>query len=217
MEEEEPVVVAVPVKEEYNIATENPRYGISDQIEAYECDSCCFCARPLLVSAKSQQLRKEWADVLPQYNKPWQEWIDKRIQEQETKPIPSWRVYNLGFRQRIHAACSTVMTQQEYDAMLARGKDHTPIPRDIDDRSVERFPDYQEITRSSGRLPLCDYCDGVLNQNYPGLAYTPRFKERVYLHDKCYDILYDLKKAEKERKEAEKAVGIPEKVPTNEV
>lgn len=206
--EEQIEVEKVPAPQPYNIVKSNARYGISDRVEAFECDTCCFCARLLLVTPRSQALRKDSLEILPLENRPWQDFIDYRISLQKKQWPPS-RVHQIGFRQRIHASCSSIMSQEEYNELLAHCKDRIPIPEDTDAPGVDRDFDYLEVTRESGRLPLCEYCDGVLNDNYPGIAYPYRPKEKKYLHWKCYDMLWEERRVTTQlKKEAAALVGI---------
>jgi hypothetical protein len=199
----------------YDITKENARYGVTDWSELYQCDTCCFCARPLVQTVAQQQWLEQ---VLDQYDREatteaWQRDIDRRIaalQQQHGGKKTSWAALNLGYRQRVHAACNQVMTQQEADALLARSRDRIYIPAQPDQRSgvVAYNLDYVAMAWSPQLPPLCERCDACLSQDRPGLCYLePRTLERKYLHHSCYHYLRNARiTAFKQEKEHEVVV-----------
>lgn len=184
-----------------DITKANPRYGISDWNELYQCDTCCFCARILTVTLAQRQQRHNIEKFAPHQNTEWQSDIDRRILDKSSQP--SLAVLNLGFRQRIHASCNSVMTREEADQLVAHAKDRIYIPADENDCSVNINLDYGAIARSSGPAPLCDYCDAALWEQRRGLFYLNPQRQRKYLHFACYEKLRDMRITAYQEQEAE--------------
>ncbi len=209
MEVDEPGVEPEEEVVDIDIVASNVRYGVTDWNERYQCFTCCFCARPLIQTLGQQKARDDIEKRQgPRPNTAWQTDIDRRIADwtrqqplyQQQATPPSSRVLDLAYRQRIHASCNSVMTDQEADQLVAHNRDRIYIP-DESHWSLNAQLDY---TAMAGRLVvLCERCDECLNFENQGVCYVnersvdPR--KHHYLHFSCYDYLRNLRIKEYKR------------------
>ena len=189
-----------------DVVRENPRYGVSDYDNFFQCELCCFCGRHMPVTLAQRQLMASLASHV-EANTTWQDDIERRINEYMLHTNQVYVVerpvvtITIGYRQQLHAVCGSVMTESELEEMVAHGKDRVYIP-DRGHRNVNILLDYAALANSGQPAPLCERCDSALSYVNQGMCYPMPGGVRKYLHFECFETLRDLRRA---RESAEKA------------